>query len=264
MIFAKNIKEQKDYYPFGKEHENPNLITSTNRWGFSGKEKQTVKNLGFLDFGARMLETEIGRWFVIDPLTEKYYSISPYAYCLNNPVNVIDPDGKFAFVIPFIPAIIKAAVTVVTAVTAAVVVKHAYDKHREQRREQERRDRRSADEDANISRKHRDMVDNNVGKPSPDGTPDPKGSPKNIVEKIAIGVGTTAVTIQMIDEVTQGDNNGNSEKMPGLISSDKQADEQGESSESQSQSESKPKTVLEDTKIEVPVYNPFPQVLPFK
>jgi RHS repeat-associated protein len=89
------IKEQKDYYPFGKEHENPNLITSTNRYTFSGKEKQTVIDLGFLDFGARMLETEIGRWFVIDPLAEKYYSLSPYAYCAGNPVNRIDPDGMF-------------------------------------------------------------------------------------------------------------------------------------------------------------------------
>jgi RHS repeat-associated protein len=87
------MKEQKDYYPFGKEHENPNLITSTNPWGFSGKEKQTVIDLGFLDFGARMLETEIGRWFVIDPLSEKYYSLSPYSYCAGNPVNRIDPDG---------------------------------------------------------------------------------------------------------------------------------------------------------------------------
>ncbi|MDR2407164.1 MAG: hypothetical protein LBE13_03505 [Bacteroidales bacterium] len=88
------IKEQKDYYPFGKEHQNPNLITSTNRWGFSGKEKQTVRDLGFLDFGARMLETEIGRWFVIDPLAEKYYSVSPYVYCVNNPLKYIDPDGE--------------------------------------------------------------------------------------------------------------------------------------------------------------------------
>jgi RHS repeat-associated protein len=88
------IKEQKDFYPFGKEHENPDLITSTNRWGFSGKEKQTIRDLGYLDFGARMLETEIGRWFVIDPLAEKYYSVSPYAYCLNNPVKFIDPDGR--------------------------------------------------------------------------------------------------------------------------------------------------------------------------
>ncbi|MDR1199206.1 MAG: DUF6443 domain-containing protein [Prevotellaceae bacterium] len=88
------IKEQKDFYPFGKEHENPDLITSTNRWSFNGKEKQTIKDLGWLDFSARMLETEFGRWLVPDPLAEKYYSISPYVYCMNNPLRFIDPDGK--------------------------------------------------------------------------------------------------------------------------------------------------------------------------
>jgi hypothetical protein len=30
----------------------------------------------------------------IDPLAEKYYSVSPYAYCENNPLNKIDPDGN--------------------------------------------------------------------------------------------------------------------------------------------------------------------------
>jgi RHS repeat-associated protein len=98
MITNKNIKEQKDYYPFGKEHENPNLITSTNRWGFSGKEKQTVKNLGFLDFGARMLETEIGRWFVQDLLQEKFYSWSSYSYCMNNPLKYVDPNGEYPII----------------------------------------------------------------------------------------------------------------------------------------------------------------------
>ena len=29
----------------------------------------------------------------IDPLCEKYYWISPYAYCLDNPINATDPDG---------------------------------------------------------------------------------------------------------------------------------------------------------------------------
>jgi hypothetical protein len=29
----------------------------------------------------------------VDPLAEKYPGVSPYAYCLNNPVNAIDPDG---------------------------------------------------------------------------------------------------------------------------------------------------------------------------
>ncbi|MDR1554002.1 MAG: hypothetical protein LBS69_11170 [Prevotellaceae bacterium] len=41
----KSIKEQKDFYPFGKEHETPNLISSTNRWGFSGKEKQSINEV---------------------------------------------------------------------------------------------------------------------------------------------------------------------------------------------------------------------------
>lgn len=30
----------------------------------------------------------------MDPMAEKYYSISPYAYCMNNPVRYVDPDGR--------------------------------------------------------------------------------------------------------------------------------------------------------------------------
>jgi RHS repeat-associated protein len=87
--------KNKDYYPFGMEHENPNLITSTNRWGFSGKEKQTVRDLGWLDFMARMYSnSEIPIFTTQDPLSEKYYSLSPYMYCAGNPVNRIDPDGR--------------------------------------------------------------------------------------------------------------------------------------------------------------------------
>jgi RHS repeat-associated protein len=89
-----SIKEQKDYYAFGMEHENPNLMTSTNRWGFSGKEKQTTANINYLDFGARMYDEFLGRWFVQDPLAEKYYSWSSYNYCMNSPLKYVDPDGK--------------------------------------------------------------------------------------------------------------------------------------------------------------------------
>lgn len=35
----------------------------------------------------------ISRWLSIDPKAEKYYSISPYAYCLNNPIIFVDPTG---------------------------------------------------------------------------------------------------------------------------------------------------------------------------
>ena len=46
------------------------------------------------DYGARQYNSLGGRWDRMDPLCEKYYSVSPYAYCLNNPVKNIDPDGK--------------------------------------------------------------------------------------------------------------------------------------------------------------------------
>jgi RHS repeat-associated protein len=95
------VKGQYNYYPFGKQWEDVNLMANTNRYTFSGKEKQTVRDLGFLDFGARMLETEIGRWFVIDRFAEKYYSLSPYSYAANNPLRFVDLDGRDGMVTDF-------------------------------------------------------------------------------------------------------------------------------------------------------------------
>ena len=45
------------------------------------------------DFGARTYFADRMQWGQMDPLCEKYYNISPYAYCMNNPVNLIDPIG---------------------------------------------------------------------------------------------------------------------------------------------------------------------------
>ena len=41
----------------------------------------------------------MARWTTPDPLAEKYYGISPYAFCNNNPVNFVDPDGRFPDII---------------------------------------------------------------------------------------------------------------------------------------------------------------------
>lgn len=53
-----------------------------------------MHGLNTYDYGARQYYAALPIWDRVDPLCEKYYSISPYAYCANNPVKHIDPDGK--------------------------------------------------------------------------------------------------------------------------------------------------------------------------
>ncbi len=76
-------------------HPNPNYTVSSNRYRFSGKEDQTTGDLQMQDFGARFLGKKLPVWGSVDPLAEKYYSISPYAYCANNPIRYIDPTGMY-------------------------------------------------------------------------------------------------------------------------------------------------------------------------
>ena len=45
------------------------------------------------DFGACHYSPALTRWLTPDPLSEKYYGISPYTYCNGDPVNLVDPDG---------------------------------------------------------------------------------------------------------------------------------------------------------------------------
>ncbi len=49
--------------------------------------------LNLYDYSARYYESAIGRFTSVDPLAEKYYSISPYAYVMNNPMKYLDPTG---------------------------------------------------------------------------------------------------------------------------------------------------------------------------
>ena len=87
--------EQNAYYPFGGRHTFGNTYAqTTNRFKYNGKEEQTTGNLQYLDYGARMYDSKIARWFVQDPLSEKYYAQSQYNYCVNNPVMFVDPDGR--------------------------------------------------------------------------------------------------------------------------------------------------------------------------
>jgi RHS repeat-associated protein len=64
-----------------------------NQYQYNGKELQDELDLGWLDYGMRMYQPEIGRWGAVDPLAEKYYPVTPYAYVANSPVSLMDPNG---------------------------------------------------------------------------------------------------------------------------------------------------------------------------
>jgi len=87
----------KDYHTFGAPMPGRNYQSSTPfRYGYNGKEKDDeIKGNGnSVDFGARMLDTRLGRWMSCDPLQGKYPDFSPYNFTLDNPILFIDPDGR--------------------------------------------------------------------------------------------------------------------------------------------------------------------------
>nr|WP_320036967.1 RHS repeat-associated core domain-containing protein [uncultured Bacteroides sp.] len=85
------IEQTNHYYPFGMTF-GEGTENSDNRYKYNGKELDRMHGLDLYDYGARHYDAAIGRWGVIDPLAEKYYSVSPYAYCANNPIRFVDPD----------------------------------------------------------------------------------------------------------------------------------------------------------------------------
>ena len=89
-----NVLATFDYTPYGELlAATDNTATVTDHL-FTGKEQQSKLGVSELyDSKARFMGTD-GRFLSIDPLAEKYYHLSPYAYCAADPVNLVDPDGR--------------------------------------------------------------------------------------------------------------------------------------------------------------------------
>ena len=93
---AGTVKQITHYYPFGTPYADPSTIlnASLQPYKYNGKELDKMHGLNTYDYGARQYNPVTARWDRMDPLCEKYYSVSPYAYCHNNPVMMVDPDGR--------------------------------------------------------------------------------------------------------------------------------------------------------------------------
>jgi len=80
------------YAPYGELIANKHDPNGYNeRYKFTGKERDWETCYDY--FGARYWWL-VGTWLSVDPLSDKYPQISPYAYCMWNPVRYIDPDGR--------------------------------------------------------------------------------------------------------------------------------------------------------------------------
>lgn len=89
-----SVEQNTYYYPFGGIYGDASTNLGVQSFKFNGKELDGKHGLNLYDYGARMYDPVVASWTSVDPLCEKYYNISPYVYCGNNPVNIIDPDGK--------------------------------------------------------------------------------------------------------------------------------------------------------------------------
>ena len=79
-----------DYIPFGGTF-NSSATSPENLYKYNGKEEQ--QETGWLDYGARMYDPMIGRFFTQDRFSEKYLDMTPYQYGANNPIFFIDVNG---------------------------------------------------------------------------------------------------------------------------------------------------------------------------
>ena len=80
------------YLPWGEDFVDQRTGSFSSMYTFSAKEKDA--ETGYSYFGARYYSSDLSVWLSVDPMSDKYASLSPYTYCADNPVRLVDPNGE--------------------------------------------------------------------------------------------------------------------------------------------------------------------------
>ena len=92
-VFLNTFFQKKHLYKFPKVQTESNDSACLHCCSFTGKEKDS--ETGFYYFGARYYDPTLSGLFLsVDPMSDKYPSLSPYAYCAWNPLKLVDPNGE--------------------------------------------------------------------------------------------------------------------------------------------------------------------------
>ncbi|GHV45751.1 hypothetical protein FACS1894180_8510 [Bacteroidia bacterium] len=218
--------QQMQYYPYGMPFAiNEDEIQP---YKYNGKELDQMNGLNLYDYSARHYDPVIGSFTTVDPLAEKTYAWSPYAYCYGNPINRIDPDGRIApLVIPLVIYGVEALIAsyvayasykdyqnkrntpimddyVVEPVTATAQspattttkpaeppsqqTDNATATTREQKKEQERNENKARQGGAKDVANHKESVNKNIGQPTSTGDNMPKRDPRDNKNAKTIGI----------------------------------------------------------------------------
>jgi len=89
------VVQKNHYYPFGMSFAETSVAEQGKQpYKFGGKELDQMNGLNLYDNLARFYDPAFPHTLTPDPLCENYYPISPYVWCMNNPVNAVDMTGK--------------------------------------------------------------------------------------------------------------------------------------------------------------------------
>lgn len=91
--YTDEVEQINHYYPYGALMGDISTNPDGQKYKYGGKELDRTYGLDLHDFEARQQDPLVGRFTCIDPMAEKYYEISPYAYCAGDPINYVDLHG---------------------------------------------------------------------------------------------------------------------------------------------------------------------------